>query len=152
MYMPTNKMPMSSQTKTIYPLYKRSPKQHFNTFTTLTHTHTHTHTHTIQFIEFTYYHNRFPKQALTQKHAKYDLLINAIRNKGWKMNPLITITSGVRGAIHKQSIKKPTDLNILKTNVKKLMKYIHQNAIKYLTYLVLNKRKLDNKRTTISPP
>jgi hypothetical protein len=112
----------------------------------------HTHTHTIQFIEFTYYHNRFPKQALTQKHAKYDLLINAIRKKGWKMNPLITITSGVRGAIHKQSIKKPTDLNILKTNVKKLMKYIHQNAIKYLTYLVLNKRKLDNKRTTISPP
>ena len=37
-------------------------------------------------------------------------------------------------------------------NIKNLMKNIHQNAIKYLTYLVLNKRKLENKQTTISPP
>ena len=58
------------------------------------------HTHTIQFIEFTYCHDRFPEQSLTQKHANYDPLINAIRNKGWKTNPLITITAWVRGAIH----------------------------------------------------
>ena len=32
------------------------------------------------------------------------------------------------------------------------MKNIHQNAIKYLTYLVLNKRKLENKQATTSPP
>ena len=32
------------------------------------------------------------------------------------------------------------------------MKNIHQNAIKYLTYLVLNKRKLDNKQVPTSPP
>ena len=31
-------------------------------------------------------------------------------------------------------------------------KKIHQNAIKYLTYLVLNKRKLDNKQKTVTPP
>ena len=41
----------------------------------------HTHTHTIQVIEFTYCHDRFPEQALTQKHAKYDSLINTIRNE-----------------------------------------------------------------------
>ena len=28
----------------------------------------------------------------------------------------------------------------------------HQNAIKYLTYLVLNKRKLYNKQTPVPPP
>ena len=60
--------------------------------------------------------------------------------------------AGVRGAIHEQSINKLVDLNIPKTNIKNLMKNIHQNAIKYLTYLVLNKRKLDNKQTTIAPP
>ena len=32
------------------------------------------------------------------------------------------------------------------------MKDIHQNAIKYLTYLVLNKWKLDNKQTHVPPP
>jgi hypothetical protein len=32
------------------------------------------------------------------------------------------------------------------------MKDIHQNAIKYLTYLNLNKRKLKNKQATITPP
>ena len=64
------------------------------------------HTKTIQFIEFTYCHDRFPEQAITQKHAKYDPLTNAIQSKEWKTKPLITITAGVRGAIHKQSIKR----------------------------------------------
>ena len=44
------------------------------------------------------------------------------------------------------------DLKVPKTSIKTLMKNIHQNAIKYLTYLVLNKRKLDNKQTTVAPP
>ena len=34
-----------------------------------------------------------------------------------------------------------------KSNVKTLMKNTHQNTIKYLAYLVLNKRKLNNKQT-----
>ena len=111
------------------------------------------HTLTIYFIEFTYRHDKFPEQALTQKHAKYDPLINAIRNKGWKRTPFsLAITVRVRGVVHEQSIEKLVDLKIPKTNIKTLMKNIHQNAIKYLTYLVLNKRKLDNKQTTIATP
>ena len=106
------------------------------------------HTKTIQFIEFTYYHDRFPEQTITQKHAKYDPLINAIQNKGWKMKPLITITTWVRGAIYEKSIKILDDLEIPKSSIKNL----HQNAIKFLTYLVLNKRKLDNKQTPLHPP
>ena len=91
------------------------------------------HTKTIQFIEFTYCHVRFPKQTLTKKHEKYDPLINTIRNKGWKTNPLITITVRVKGAIHEQSINKLINLKIPKTSIKNFMKNIHQNAIKYLT-------------------
>jgi hypothetical protein len=108
--------------------------------------------HTIQFIEFTYCHDIFPKQTLTQKHTKYDPLISNIKNQGWKTNPLITITTGVQGAIHEQSIDKLANLKISKYNIKTLMKNIHQNAIKYLTYLVLNNRKLENKQATITPP
>ena len=63
-------------------------------------------THTIQFIEFTYCHDRFPEQAITQKQAKYDPLINAIQNKRRKINPLITITVGLRGATHEDQHQK----------------------------------------------
>jgi hypothetical protein len=108
--------------------------------------------HTVQFIEFTYCHDRFPEQATIQKHAKYDPLNLAIQNTCWKTNPVITITARVRGAIHEQSIKQLTDLKIPKSNIKKLMKDIHQNAIKYLTYLILNKRKLDNNQPPVPPP
>jgi hypothetical protein len=71
---------------------------------------------------------------------------------GWKVNPLTTITAGVKGAIHEHSIEKLTKLKIPKHHIKSLMKKIHENAIKYLTYLVLNKRKLDNKQTPVPPP
>ena len=40
------------------------------------------------------------------------------------------------------SVQTNSNLKIPKTSIKTLMKEIHQNAIKYLTYLVLNKRKL----------
>ena len=38
-----------------------------------------------------------------------------------------------------------------KTNIKTLMESLHLNAIKELTYLILNKRKLDNKQTPVPP-
>ena len=43
-------------------------------------------------------------------------------------------------------------LNQYDSPPKALMKNIHQNAIQYLTYLVLNKRKLKKKQATITPP
>ena len=55
--------------------------------------------------------------------------------------PPITIMARVRGAIHEHSIDKLTKPKIPKSNIKNLMKDIHQNAIKYLTYLVHTKQK-----------
>ena len=105
----------------------------------------------IQLIEITYCHDIFPYQALTHKNIKYDPLINTIQNNGWKTNPLISITTRVRGAIHEHSTNKLANLKIPKSNNKTLIKKLHQNDIKYLTYLVLNKRKLDNKQTHVPP-
>ena len=68
------------------------------------------------------------------------------------MNLLIIIIVGIWGAIHEQSINKLANLKIPKSSIKTLVKNIHQNAIKYLTYLILNKIKLENKQATTAPP
>ena len=136
MYLPTTMLPMPGHIEIIYPLHIMRPKPHYNTLTTFTHTHTH---NTIHWIHILPWH--IPRQALTQKHAKYDPLINIIQNKGWKTNPLITIIAGVRGAIHVHSIEFLADLKIPKTSIKNLMKNIHRNALIYLIYLTSPKQK-----------
>ena len=73
---------------------------------------------TVQLIEFTCCHDKFLEQALSHQHTKYDPLINTVQNNGREANPLVTITAGVRGAIHKHSINKLTNLKILKSNIK----------------------------------
>ena len=75
--------------------------------------------------------------------------IHSIQNKGWKTNPLITIIVGVRGASHEHSIEQLSKLNLPKSSIKSLMKNLHENVVKYLTYLVLNERKLDNNKPPI---
>ena len=47
---------------------------------------------------------------------------------------------------------KLSNLKFPKTSIKTLIKEIHQYAIKYMTYLVLNKKKLENEQATITPP
>ena len=61
-----------------------------------------------------------------------------------QVNPLVTITTGVRGVVHEHNHELKR-LEISKIEVIMLMKQLHQNVIKYLTYLILNKRKLNNK-------
>jgi hypothetical protein len=86
-----------------------------------------------------YFRDRFLDQALEHKHTKYDPLVNTLQSKGWKVNPLIAITTGVKGAIHELSTRKLIKLNNPKSDIKTLMKNIHQNAVKYFTYSVLTK-------------
>ena len=138
MHMYTNNMPMPSQIKTTHPMHNRSPEPNTNTNITLSSTYNLT--------------DRIYIMSLTQNNTKYNLLINTIQNNGWRTNPLITITTSVRSVIYELSTTKLTSLNIPKSNLKTLMKNLHQNAIKYITYLVLNKRKLNNKQTPTSPP
>jgi hypothetical protein len=55
---------------------------------------------TIQFVEFTYYNDRFLLEKTVEKETKYAPLIENIRNKGWQIAALIVITTGIKGAIH----------------------------------------------------
>ena len=60
-----------------------------------------------------------------------------------KPTPSFIIAAGVRGVVREHSVNELANLKNPKSNIKTLMKNVHQNAIKYLTYFVLNK--LDNK-------
>jgi hypothetical protein len=60
---------------------------------------------TIQFIEFTYCNDRFSPATLEAKANKYKPLIENIVALGWKIDPLIVITSGARATTHIPSMK-----------------------------------------------
>ena len=89
-----------------------------------------------------------------KKTTKYNPLIQTLRTLCWQVNPLITITTGVRGVIHEQPIKELEEkkIKIPKNEIKRLMKHLHQIAIQYHTYLIPNKRKQDNKQPPVDPP
>ena len=70
------------------------------------------------------------------------LIINTLRNLGWQVNPLITIATRVRGAIHKHSIAVVEHIHTPQPKIKRLTKQIHQITIQYLTYLILTKQAL----------
>ena len=93
---------------------------------------------------------QIPRPSSHNKHTKYGPLIHNLQYNGWKPTPLLLLK--VRGAIHEHSIYKLTSLKILKFNIKTLVENIHQDAIKYLTCLALNKRKFDKKQTHVPLP
>jgi hypothetical protein len=64
------------------------------------------HTLTVQFIEFTYYNNRYSPDKIQEKTDKYLGLINDIKARGWNVDPLITLTAGARGSTHKNTISE----------------------------------------------
>jgi hypothetical protein len=54
------------------------------------------HTLTVQFIEFTYCNDRYSPDKIQEKTDKYQGLINDIKARGWKVDPLITLTESLR--------------------------------------------------------
>ena len=67
------------------------------------------------------------------------------------MNLVITTTEGFHGNIFEKSIDKLTNLHIHESTTKDLMKFIHQNAIKYVTYSIL-RRKRDHNQAPVALP
>jgi hypothetical protein len=62
--------------------------------------------------------------------------------------PLIVIIAGVRGAIH-QTTKTQLNQNLLKLKsiaLKRILKAIHHNAVKFFMHIILTKRKIENKQ------
>jgi hypothetical protein len=100
---------------------------------------------TVQFIEFTYCNDRYSLDKIQEKTRKYQGLIDAIKAKGWNVDPLLTLTAGARGSTHKSTI---TDLKntytIPKTLIESMVSQLNINAIKYAMHILLYKRKLEN--------
>jgi hypothetical protein len=98
----------------------------------------------VQLIDFTYSHDGFPTTPTRRKVNKFNPFIQTLVTKGWKVNPLVTITIGVRGAMCEPSMQALKNLNISPQEIEKLMKY--------LIYVVLNKTKFNNKQALVDPP
>jgi hypothetical protein len=51
------------------------------------------HTLTVQFIEFTYYNDKYFPEKIQEITEKYQGLVNDIKARGWNVDPLITSSS-----------------------------------------------------------
>jgi hypothetical protein len=49
---------------------------------------------TIQFMEFTYYNDRFAVEALEMKTTKFQPLVNNATTKEWTITPIMVLLAG----------------------------------------------------------
>jgi hypothetical protein len=108
---------------------------------------------TVQFIEFTYYNDRYVPDKIDEKIVKYERLIEDIKARGWKVDPLLVITAGARGSTHKTTIFALKDLySIPKNIIEPMVSQLNTNAIKYAMNILLYKRKLENNQPVLIIP
>jgi hypothetical protein len=82
---------------------------------------------TVQFIEFTYCNDRYSPDKINEKTAKYEGLIEDIKARGWKVNPLLVLTAGARGNTHKTTISALKNLySIPKTIIEPMVSQLTQ--------------------------
>ena len=84
-------------------------------------------------------------------HFKY--LVTALEpllaQQGWDVLPPFIITTRIEGSIQILSVESLKNLNIPNQKIHKLMETLSQVAIKYLTHIILNRRKLEKKLPSI---
>jgi hypothetical protein len=85
-----------------------------------------------------------------QKHSKLKLtnidpLIESITTRGWKIDPLIVITTHARAATHTPSMKIFKDkFKLPMPAIRNTFKNINTIAIQYAMSILLHKRRLEN--------
>jgi hypothetical protein len=100
---------------------------------------------TIQFIEFTYYNDRYSLDKIHEKIEKYLGLINDIKARGWNVDLLITLIAGARGSTHKTTISKLKEIYSIPNNlIEPMVSQLNIISIKYAMNILLYKRKLEN--------
>jgi hypothetical protein len=100
---------------------------------------------TVQFIEFTYCNDRYSTDKIQEYTRKYQGLVDAIKAKGWNVDPLLTLTAGARGSTHKSTITElKNTYTIPKSLIEPMVSQLNINAIKYAMHILLYKRKLEN--------
>jgi hypothetical protein len=71
--------------------------------------------------------------------------INDLKARGWKVDPLITLTIGARGSTHKHTISKLKQAyKLSKSLTEPMVLQLNIIAIKYAKNILLYKRKLEN--------
>jgi len=106
----------------------------------------------MQFIEFTCSNDRFLQATIDNKIQKYQPLINNIMAQGWKVDPLIVITTGARGTTHNLSMKLiETKLKLPEIALKYIFKAINTIAIQYARSIILHERKIENNQLLSTP-
>jgi hypothetical protein len=105
----------------------------------------------VQFIEFTYYNDRYSLEKINEKTEKFVGLIEDIKARRWKVDPLLVFTAGIRGSTHKSTISMLKNLYAIpKTQIEPMVSQLntnaikYANAIKYVMNILLYKRKLEN--------
>ena len=93
----------------------------------------------ILFIEFTYYNNHFSKEATQHKHTTSKQFNN---KDGWGP-PFSRLLLESQGSSTILPFPSLIFSHIPMSSIQKPMQDVQNHAIKYLTYLILNKRKLD---------
>jgi predicted alternative tryptophan synthase beta-subunit len=100
---------------------------------------------TIQFIEFTYTNDRYPKDKINAEIAKYTPLLYDIQMLGSKVAPPLVISGGARFTTHNPSIQTlKTTYNFKKSKIKETLKNINTIAKQHLSSIILYKRRLEN--------
>jgi hypothetical protein len=103
------------------------------------------HTLTVQFIEFTYYNDRYSPDKIQDKTDKYLGLINDINARGWNVDLVITLIACTKGSTHKNTISKLKRAYSLPKNIiEPMVSQLNIIAIKYTMNILLFKRKLEN--------
>jgi hypothetical protein len=108
---------------------------------------------TVQFIEFTYCNDRYSPDKINEKTTKYEGLIENIKARGWKVDPLMVLSAGAQGSTHKNTISALKNLyTIPKTLIEPLVSQLNTNAIKYAMNILLYKTKLENNQLVLLIP
>ena len=105
---------------------------------------------TIHLIKFTYRHKRFPNIAIKDKSNKHNPLIQTLKIVEWNVSPLLPSRRDYMTLTTNNHQKRQKTSKHLKAKQKLLTKHVHQTAMKYLTHLIRNKRKLDNKEKPVA--
>ena len=90
-----------------------------------------------------------PYSPLDEKMIKYAILIPHLWTLRWNTQPPVILTNDIHEIIHKSSVVKLSDPDIPTLFMKSLLRSISCIAIKYLTYMILNKWKHEKHQSPI---
>jgi hypothetical protein len=107
---------------------------------------------TIQFIEFTYYNDRFSPETITAKTNKYQPLLDKLQALNWKVAPLIVLTTSARASTHVTTMTLLHDkLKIPKPSIKQTCIKINNIAMHHAMSILLHKRRIENNQPLPTP-